>query len=611
MNSTANNSVPMFLIATLLLLLGGCATEDPPPQVFARLVEPFVFDSLAMTPIKATQVGYHEHIRGGETEGEEATHIALDEMLDDYTPAAVEQRIRFYKEFGERLHREVSRKRLSETAWVDYEVVENLAARQLFELDRARTYEHNPNLYVELAGRALYAPLVLEYAPKAQRYRHIIARLEKLPAFLDQAKQNLKSSPEVWTSAAREANLGVITLVEQVIPASLPEELSGEYQRVSKPALQALRDFTDYLASDLASRNQYDWRMGSDLYAEKLKLAMAADRSPEDLLAEVESALEKTYQQAIESARPLHRQIYGNQRPPTDLALMAEVFDVVSDENRLRNPADLIDEVKKDVDAARQFTQDEELVLLPPGQNLQVITTPRFLRGVYPVAGLMGAPQLEPSLAAFYFVTPIPSDLPRARMISILREYNKFKLELMTIAEAMPGNYVQVEFGNAVEPLFRRALRGAYPSGLYVEGWKVFITDAMVNAGFHQESKELQFIWMKEKLRIIADAILDIRMHTMNMSEDEAMDLLRKRAFQEPDEARIQIQQVQLTAAKLPLQYAGWQEWLQVQQHYQTETTDFSPSSFHDKALRAGPVPPVPELGYLVSERPMNTGASE
>jgi uncharacterized protein (DUF885 family) len=43
-------------------------------------------------------------------------------------------------------------------------------------------------------------------------------------------------------------------------------------------------------------------------------------------------------------------------------------------------------------------------------------------------------------------------------------------------------------------------------------------------------------------------------------------------------------------------------QWLRVREHYQQETTDFSLSSFHDKALRTGAVP-LEELAYLVANR--------
>ena len=104
---------------------------------------------------------------------------------------------------------------------------------------------------------------------------------------------------------------------------------------------------------------------------------------------------------------------------------------------------------------------------------------------------------------------------------------------------------------------------------------------------------------------MIANAILDIRLHTKNMSDDEALELLRRQAFQESEEARGKLLRAKLTSAQLPLYYVGWRDWLRVRDHYQEETQDFRLVSFHDKALSQGPAPLVPELGYALTNRPM------
>ena len=47
---------------------------------------------------------------------------------------------------------------------------------------------------------------------------------------------------------------------------------------------------------------------------------------------------------------------------------------------------------------------------------------------------------------------PDPRHWPKERVESKLREYNFYKLKLLTIHEAMPGHYVQMEIANDVQP---------------------------------------------------------------------------------------------------------------------------------------------------------------
>ena len=595
-----------LLVAGILLLAvtNACSTENP-EEDFEEAATDFPFQALAMTPIAATAAGYHEHIEGADEEGKGGTKIALDELLDDYSAAGVQKRVSFYKDFRKRLHDTVRREALAGDAWADYAVIDNHIQRELIELERARSHEHNPNLYVELLGTALYTPLVHEYAPKAERYRHIIARLDRVPAFVDQAKQNLQSSPAIWTEVAQQGNAGLIDLIENIIPASLPAELKADHDRASQAAMSALAGFGDFLANDLAGRNNHDWRLGPELYEAKFKAVLATDQSSDQVLAQAEQEFQTAMAETIKVAEALDKEIYGSARPPSDKRrLMNGVLEVVQEDNKLRRPTDLMDEIKKDLDELRVFIKESNMLPDLPRDNLQIVETPGFLRGLYPVAGFLGAPALEPELGAFYWVTPIREDWSRKRLRSWLREYNRNALKLLSLHEAMPGHYAQVELSNEMENPSRRVLRAVLGNDAYVEGWATYVTEAVMDAGLEQNNNAFKMIWQKLVLRVLANAIIDIRVHTKNMSDEEAIDFLRTEAYQEAEEADLKLRRVKLTSAQLPAYYVGWKGWSKVRDHYQTETTDFSLSSFHDKALRAGPLP-VKELGYIVAQRPM------
>src|ERR1700694_5527433 len=123
--------------------------------------------------------------------------------------------------------------------------------------------------------------------------------------------------------------------------------------------------------------------------------------------------------------------------------------------------------------------------------------------------------------------------MPPAQVESKLREYNFYKLKLLTIHEAMAGHYVQMEIANDVQPKSRRILRSAFGNGAYVEGWGEYATQAMLGEGFLDRSRELALTFAKEELRVIANLILDVRLQMLNMTDQEALDLMEKQAFQE------------------------------------------------------------------------------
>jgi uncharacterized protein (DUF885 family) len=249
---------------------------------------------------------------------------------------------------------------------------------------------------------------------------------------------------------------------------------------------------------------------------------------------------------------------------------------------------------------ARAFVERKRLLTLPSRANLQVIPTPEFMRGVYSVGGFSAAPALEPRLGAFYWVTPIPAGWPKERVESKLREYNYYKLKLLTIHEAMPGHYVQMEIANNVQPESRRVLRSVFGNGAYIEGWGEYATQTMLDEGFLDHSPEMALTFAKEKLRVIANAILDVRLHILNMTDQEALDLMEKQTFQEEEEATEKLQRAKLSSCQLPMYFVGWSGWLHVRDQYKQKRSSYTLSGFNDWALKEGAVP-LPALPRLLT----------
>jgi len=574
-------------IAVIGLSLALIACSRGSKDDLASLREEFVYQALAFSPSSATQAGYHEH-KGAR----------LSQMLDDYSEPALEAQRRFYRDFQARLERAVKAGRLSAEDGADYSLLQNQASLQLLELDEIQNYRHNPTLYVEMIGTSLFNPLVLEYAPKPDRFRDIIGRLEKIPAAIGQAKQNLVSAPEIWTTVALEENDGNLALIDSTLRKEVPSELKTAYDEAAGPALTALRDFNNYLKNELAKRPN-DWRLGKEKYAKKFRLALASSRTPEEVLEAAEKEIKLARRQMWDLALPLHSKWFPTHRDPVDLNLIVgEVLDKIAEKRS--TPATFVEDAKRGLEEAREFVRTRNLVPLPPRDNLQVIETPEFLRGIYAVAGFAPAPALQPQLGAFYWITPIPKDWPRARIDSKLREYNQFSLKLVAIHEAMPGHYVQLEYSNELQPLSRRILRTVFGSGTYVEGWAVYATEMLLDEGFLDGSPELRLTFLKQQLRMLANAVLDIRLQTMQMSDDEAMQLMTRQCFQETEEATAKLRRAKLSSAQLPTYYVGYRDWKELRaQIQQSRGGNFNLAEFHRQALAPGAAPLSSLAGIL------------
>jgi uncharacterized protein (DUF885 family) len=578
----------MALIGLLLLLAALFLTSGCGKGKFTDLEHEFVYTTISFSPVTATGVGLHEW------EGKR-----LSQMLDDLSVAGLDRQRQFYRGFSARLDK-FDRTSLPPQEQADYDIMRDQAALGLLELDTIQSAFHNPTLYVETIGNALFTPYVLEYAPKPKRIQDIIARLRQFPNFVDQAKVNLASSPAVWTKVAQEENLGNIDLLKNTIPRAVPAELQKDFDSAAQPALKSLQDLQDYLANHLSKRDGWNWRLGNTVYRQKFRYYLGTDHDQGIFLAQAERDLPVVRGRMFELARPLYQKWFASAPDSDQDKVILAVLNKIAE--RHSTPESFIDDARRALDEARAFVQTKHLLTLPSRGNLRVIETPEFMRGIYAVGGFNPAPPLQPELGAFYWITPIPNNWPPERIQSKLREYNFYNLKLLTIHEAMPGHYVQAEVANQVEPESRRLLRAVFGNGPYVEGWAQYVTQVMLDSGFLDNSPELRLTFLKQELRVLANAIIDVRLHTLDMPEQEALDLMEKQTFQEKEEATAKLQRAMLSSCQLPTYLAGWRAWLGAREQYRKEHPDFQQADFHDRALRAGAVP-MPALSRLLQAK--------
>lgn len=586
------------LIGAAALMLGtglGCdvgATSDSLEPIF----ENFARQPLAMNPITATGVGYHTHA----VEGEAA--IQLDEELGDYSAAGIQARITYYGGIRNELNNKDAipeRDTLGGDLWTNYGAIEDRIERALFEWQTRQQYATDPVFYTELLGRGLLVPVIDEYASESARAGHITVRLQKAPEFLQQAQGNLTSSSQLQIDAAKSQVTGLIGMIEDVIPAQMPSATGGEYSSAADSAVNALNEFRVFL-DGLGTTG--DWRMGANLFEGKLR----ADSNREDInlntvLQELQADYDEVYDQLIEVARPIHRGIYGSQRPPTDYAMMRDILDIVSDDNRLRSEDGMVARIEENIEAARAFMQEEELMSFPEGVELSVSQTPAFLRTRYPVSAFIGTPVLNPSLGAHFWLSPLPAGSSRGAQLAKLREFNNFKLQIVAV-DAF-GSYLQSAIGATGDPDMTetsRLIRNVDGNRAYTSGWSYYTVDSTMEYGYHASDANFQLNWLKYKLEFLANAMLDIQLHTQNLSEQDARTMLQRQVFMETGAVASAVRTIQLNPTNSAIAYIGSKEWIRVRQAYQEETTDFSLGSFHGKALGAGALP-AQELIYVTT----------
>lgn len=600
-------AVLILATGTLAAQLGFAAPQGN--EKFAKLSEEFIHETLALSPSSASQAGYHKYV-----DPKTRKTIALDSLLDDMSPEGIAEQRRVYTGWRVLFHKETPVASLGPEDAADWRLIDDQIALNLLELDRIQNFRHNPTVYVELLGSALFQPLTDDYAAEDVRLGDILSRIAAIPKFLDQARSELLDADPIFIKVAAEENDGNIDLINGTIANAVAghAELKARFDQVAPPALKELKDFSGWLNSDLAKRKtDRTWRLGKELYAEKFRLVMETDITPDQVLAEAQEAFTKTRAEMLELALPLHKQYYPDHDDHAGLGqqerenkIIGEVLQKIADDHPKRD--DLLPTAKEDLAGIRQFIIDKKIVSLKSRDNLKVIATPEFERGIYSVGGFHSAPPLDPNAEAEFWVTPISPKTPEESAESRLREYNNWVLKWLCIHEALPGHYVQAEHANDIQPVSRRLVRSLYGNGAYVEGWAEYIAQVMMHQGFADSDPRYRLSYLKVWLRAVGNSILDIKMQTMNMTDDEAMHFMMDDAFQTRAEAEGKLQRAKLSSTQLPTYFVGTTEWWRLRNAYQAaKGKDFSLEEFHDRAIDEGALP-VPWLKDLLMPGPSN-----
>ena len=196
----------------------------------------------------------------------------------------------------------------------------------------------------------------------------------------------------------------------------------------------------------------------------------------------------------------------ASRHPRDDGALVRAMLDSVA---AVHPSADaLLDVCRTELAGIEAFCRDRGVIGLAD-EPLAIEWTPLFLRS-FAGAMLLAPGPLDRGLRTFFYVTPFPAAWTPDEVESALREDNDRMLRLLVIHEAVPGHYLQGVYANRAASL----VRTAFASGVFAEGWAVYVTQVMIDRGYGADDPGLLLTHWKFYLRSVINALLDIGIHT-------------------------------------------------------------------------------------------------
>ena len=568
-----------ILLAVFTASLASAQTEDARLAAFYRAQ---LDASFQLRPVDATSLGEHRY----------------DHLLGDVSTVARARWTDQNRATLTVLAQRVDRSKLTRGGQIDYDIFEQDLRKSLWLAENFDPFVTDPRTYSQYISGAVYDLLAQSSLPREVNVSNAIARIRQVPGILASARANLQNPPRVCVETAIKQNQGSIGFYERDI-----YEIAGKTKQLAAlkaaadEVLPALRDYQKFLEQDLLPRANGEWRIGPEKFARKLELELDAGLTADQVYADAQVEFTRVRNDMYVVARQLWSRCYPREALPPDDAdgkrtTIERVLKHIAQDHSTSES--VVRDIRKDVAQVKKFIADRDIVTLPKPDQCRVIEMPEFQRG-NSTAFMNSPPPLDTNAVGFYAVSPPPKDWDTARVTSYFEEYNVHMLQILTIHEAYPGHYVQMEYANRTPSLIRKVLG----SGAFVEGWAVYTEQTMIDQGYGDGDLALRLTQLKFYLRAVCNAILDHRMHCEQMTDDEAMDLLVKQAFQSEGEARLKVIRAKQSSVQLSTYFAGRMGHYRLRQQVQAELGDkFVLGRYHEAVLANGSIPLkfLPEL---------------
>ena len=574
-NETAVRKTLSFAVLLLTISLASTAFATQMQDAeYEAVAEEYVKTYLAAHPLQGTALGLHEY----------------DGKISDYSRLALDAELSRLRRFDDRLSK-FDPAKLSLRQSIDLRILQAAVKRDLFEMQDMSIFERNPMVYARAGDVNIY--IKRNFAPLEDRVRSLIAIESQIPNILIAARTNLDEKlPRPFVELAIQIARGSADFLKKDLVAAVSglkdDQLRVAFQAANRKAATALNDYAAWLEREKLPKASLDFTLGEEKFRRFLMQTELVDLPPQQIL-EIGMTQLKAEQAVFAEAA---KKIDPNKSP-------IDVFKQIQSEHS--TPDKLIPDIAKDLDKLRKYVVNRRLVGIPSEVHAKVKETPQYLRATSFASMDTPGPFEKRATEAYYYVTPTEEDWPDKEKQEWLTAFNCYTSDLVSIHEVYPGHYVQFLHLNASPASKVEKMFGSYA---FIEGWAHYCEKMMIDEGFGsaasstpteddvKRAAKYRMAQADEALLRLCRLCVSIKVHTQNMSIDEATKFFHENCYYEEKPARQEAMRATFDPGYLNYTL-GKLQILKLRNDYKAqEGDDFSLQKFHNELLSHG-MPPI------------------
>jgi uncharacterized protein (DUF885 family) len=567
-------ALTLIPLACLLLEAAGSFAAQAEDADYEAVAAEYVKGYLDAHPLEGTALGLHEY----------------DGKIADYSRLALDAELSRLRRFDDRLAKFDATK-LGPRESIDLRILQAAVKKGLFEMQEMSIFERNPMVYARAADVNIY--IKRNFAPLEDRVRSLVAIESQIPNILIAARTNLNEVvPKPYVELAIQIARASADFLKKDVTAAVSglkdEQLRVAFQEANRKAASALNDYAAWLEREKLPKTSLDFALGEEKFRRFLAQTELVDLPPQKIL-EIGMAQLKAEQDAFAAAA---KKIDPNKSP-------VEIFKQIQSEHPA--PDKLIPDIAKDLDKIRKYVLTRHLVSIPSEVRAKVKETPQYLRVTSFASMDTPGPFEKRATEAYYYVTPTEHDWPEKQKQEWLTAFNYYTSDIASIHEAYPGHYVQFLHLNASNASKVEKIFGSYA---FIEGWAHYCEKMMLDEGFGsptsstpneddvKRAAKYRMAQADEALLRLCRLCVSIKMHTQNMSLDEATKFFQDNCYYEEKPARQEAMRGTFDPGYLNYTL-GKLQILKLRDDYKAQQgDDFSLQKFHNELLNHG-MPPI------------------
>lgn len=561
--------LPRFvLISIIAVLFFQCGTflEN---RKLNGLNEKYIGQYCSFFPVEATLMGVH----------------SFDDRIDDYSLDSIRKIQSFFQE-NLNILAEIDTTKLSAGNRANYIALTYRIHEKKSIFQDWKLWQTEANFYSDVLENIVRGVNLHVLDSTTAYVVTMFSRIQDIPVFLNQARENLRDSTVKNIEFAIEQTQSV----ENYFSSNFIDKLDistvekDSLSLILATTLDSLQSFRAFLDKKRALPDNSRPTLSGDKYETYMQMVLNTPVTLDSLKNLLNEQLERYSSEMYKAGKTFFLNNTKSRNAPTGNALIDFMENEIETDALKKN--EIIPFCTLTIEHLKRFIDEIWNLPLPLDYNVELVWSNDNIGDPMNLAHFESSGLFEKSPHLFCIMNPIENSQDWIRQLADLRKYNRASLTVSMMLEANLSHY---QFWNTQRKQIPVVVQ-AFPDQVFLKGWPYFLAFKLIESGFGGYDAMLQFVLTKKFVKTLYILQQEIELFKGEISEKDFESHLVETGLFDLEEAHFARQKSMNYPTRAAKVFWGVYQFNKLEDSYrQNLGRDFTFNEFVNKMLRFGP----------------------